>query len=310
MPIPIPFAVEIPDWLGNVRVTYYVTENCRTRGQDCQSIRHNHVDYEVRYVAAGTGNQTVGETFFPLGAGDLILLHPGEYHIQTESPLSPDSLQFSFRFSIPPLPASATEAMRRGHAALVRALGAVGILRDSDRSLAPLFRVLAQEIERRSYGYFYDLRSVCSMILVGMLRLAGCEETHIFPPDDLRSGGRLRVQLDWFFTANYMENVKLRDLARAIGVSERHASRCIKQMFGINYPAKLLEFRLQQARFQLAHTNKEISRIAVDCGFQSATYFSTTFRKALGISPQQFRERENKEQKEQKEQTDQKEQKD
>ena len=47
--------------------------------------------------------------------------------------------------------------------------------------------------------------------------------------------------------------------------------------------------RIEKAKMLLDETNEKISRIAESCGFRSASYFIVVFRKQLGISPNEYR---------------------
>ncbi|WP_445668136.1 helix-turn-helix domain-containing protein [Paenibacillus sp. FSL F4-0125] len=38
-------------------------------------------------------------------------------------------------------------------------------------------------------------------------------------------------------------------------------------------------------------TNRSISEIAMNCGFQSASYFSSIFRNKTGLTPQNYRKK-------------------
>ncbi|MBR7099254.1 MAG: helix-turn-helix transcriptional regulator, partial [Clostridia bacterium] len=82
----------------------------------------------------------------------------------------------------------------------------------------------------------------------------------------------------------------LTDLAEAINVSPRQMSRILLREFGMNFVTKLTEMRLQQVKYQLTHTEKSIHQISIDCGFPSYSYFSTCFRKNVGMTPSHYRQ--------------------
>ena len=290
--IPVFFALQIPAQFGNVRITYLITENCHTKGESCVSYPHCHDDYELRYLTDGQGVQIINGCRYELRAGDLLVLHPGEYHTQPNDSYTPDIAQYSIRFSVKPLGGSKSgEEQIKSYNSITRVLNSLHILKDPHQTLLPAFRAITQEIRNRSYGYFYAAQSHCNILMTNLLRLCDCSEKDIVPADELRYNGRLKVNIDNFFLYQYQNNVKLADLAAAINISERHASRHIQRLFGINFSAKLLEYRIQQAKFQLIYTEKEISTIATDCGFQSPTYFAYSFRKETGITPSEFRKK-------------------
>ena len=47
--------------------------------------------------------------------------------------------------------------------------------------------------------------------------------------------------------------------------------------------------RLDPARGQLAQSDRSIAEIALDAGFSSPSHFATAFRRAMGMSPRDYR---------------------
>ncbi len=286
----LPFSLELPTQFGFVKIVFFVTENCHVGANNCSSAMHCHDDYELRYVAAGTGNQTIIESNYTSSAGDIILLHPDEYHNQFEDGCSKDFSQYSIRFSIRHQKRNPSEEQIKGYDKLVQILDSVHIMKDSDFSLLEDFKRLNEEIHYKDCGYFHSIQAYCILIITKFLRLCEISSNKgLFPPNELRYNAHLRVQIDMFFNSRYMDNIKLNDLSSRMNVSERHASRYIKELFGKSFSEKLLEIRIQQAKLKLMKTDLSLSKIASECGFQSPTYFSYAFRKDLGMTPSQFR---------------------
>ncbi|WP_245640367.1 helix-turn-helix transcriptional regulator [Neobacillus massiliamazoniensis] len=72
-------------------------------------------------------------------------------------------------------------------------------------------------------------------------------------------------------------------------------SRKFHEEVGVLFSEYLIQYRIQTAKqFLITHINWTISDVAEKSGFRSQHYFSTLFRKIEGISPTEFRERENK----------------
>ncbi|UKS27981.1 helix-turn-helix transcriptional regulator [Paenibacillus sp. HWE-109] len=51
----------------------------------------------------------------------------------------------------------------------------------------------------------------------------------------------------------------------------------------------LTRYRIQKSCEMLKETKRSISEIALACGFQSSSYFTSIFRKQLGLVPQDYR---------------------
>ena len=292
----LPFSIEIPASLGNNRLSFLVSENIHAIQRECISVPHNHGNYELRYIASGTGNQIIEETEFKTSAGDVLLLHPNEYHYQTEDAISSDLAQYSFCFLIKPPLKSATAAEKKGYMELNELFQSIRLLKDETFSLRPSFQRLANEIHQKQYGYFNYLQSICITLLVDLIRLSGQVRANLFPPEELKYAGYWREQINRFLRYHYMDDVKLRDLANTIRVSERQASRLVIREFGVNYITKLIETRIQQAKFKLCYSNQELHEISFSCGFQNYSYFTTCFRKITGMTPTEYRKKYQQEQ--------------
>ncbi|MTL76553.1 AraC family transcriptional regulator, partial [Turicibacter sanguinis] len=51
------------------------------------------------------------------------------------------------------------------------------------------------------------------------------------------------------------------------------------------------EYRLEKSLFLLKTTNYTITEIALQCGFNSSSYFTETFRKELNCTPSDYRKK-------------------
>lgn len=80
-------------------------------------------------------------------------------------------------------------------------------------------------------------------------------------------------------------------LARVSGVSEAHFARSFKQAFGIPPHRYLLTRRIERAMALLRDTERPITEIAFDTGWESLGSFGRTFRDIAGASPRSVRAR-------------------
>src|SRR5206468_8118522 len=79
------------------------------------------------------------------------------------------------------------------------------------------------------------------------------------------------------------------ELARELGVSERHLRRALERELGVSPVALAQTHRLLFAKRLLADTSLPVTRIAFASGFQSLRRFNSVFRERYRVSPSALR---------------------
>jgi AraC-like DNA-binding protein len=92
-----------------------------------------------------------------------------------------------------------------------------------------------------------------------------------------------------FLSKNYLEPIRIPDIARAAGVSRTHAMRLFRRITGMSLLGYLLQQRLSNAQRLLATGDRKVAAIAAECGFGSTARFYAAFRKFIGMSPGKYR---------------------
>jgi len=80
-------------------------------------------------------------------------------------------------------------------------------------------------------------------------------------------------------------------LARIAEVSEAHFIRTFRATFGETPHRYLQRRRIERAMFLLRATDRSVTYICLDVGFNSLGTFSRTFQDVVGESPSVFRQR-------------------
>jgi len=91
-----------------------------------------------------------------------------------------------------------------------------------------------------------------------------------------------------FIHTHYAESISRSDVATHVGLSERHLTRCFHQVFGITPITYLNRYRVQQAKALLDGGKNGITKIAMEVGFSSSSYFSRVFSEQVGVSPRTY----------------------
>ncbi|MNH81126.1 putative response regulatory protein [compost metagenome] len=84
-------------------------------------------------------------------------------------------------------------------------------------------------------------------------------------------------------------NLTLEAFARTLQVSPVYLSRMLKKELGTSFVGFIMHLRIRRAIQLLNSTELTILEIAEQVGYESQHYFSTAFKKVMGVSPNQYR---------------------
>lgn len=103
------------------------------------------------------------------------------------------------------------------------------------------------------------------------------------------SPAKLRTAIA-FIEANCDRNLKLKEIAEAVGLSEFYCDRQFKKSLGITPHQYLTRYRIDRAKQLLKQQDFTIAQIAQKCGFSSQSYFTKQFRRSVGVTPKVYRD--------------------
>jgi AraC-like DNA-binding protein/ligand-binding sensor protein len=94
-----------------------------------------------------------------------------------------------------------------------------------------------------------------------------------------------------FIAENHGEDISLGQVAKAVNTSTFYFCKMFKKATGLHFTEYVSRVRTEKAKNLLLNPNLRISEIAYQVGFQSLTHFNRVFKKIMGQSPTEFRER-------------------
>ena len=89
----------------------------------------------------------------------------------------------------------------------------------------------------------------------------------------------------------YAQPLDVPTLARIAHVSEAHFIRTFKATFGETPHRYLQRRRVERAMFLLRATDRNVTDVCLEVGFNSLGTFSRTFRDIVGLPPSEYRRR-------------------
>lgn len=94
-----------------------------------------------------------------------------------------------------------------------------------------------------------------------------------------------------YIDERYITNLTLENVAREFNVSLSYLSKLVKKTSGMSFMSYLVNRRMLRAEYLLKNSDKNITEIAFDCGFESIRTFNRIFRDMNSLSPSEYRKR-------------------
>jgi two-component system, response regulator YesN len=95
-----------------------------------------------------------------------------------------------------------------------------------------------------------------------------------------------------YICENFKKNFSMQDISKAVCYSPNYVSLVFSKQTGQTIKEYITSVRIEHAKTLLLDKSIMIFEIADKCGFSTPYYFSTVFRKIVGVSPKQYRDRE------------------
>lgn len=252
---------------------------------------HNHEVFELNFVEHAAGvRRIVGDSSEVIGDYDLVLItspqleHVWEQNTCTSEDIREITIQFDFGMSEDSIFGrnpflSIRNMMNEARKGLCFPLSAImGVYKELDTlsSIKDGFYAVMQFMT-----ILYEL-SRCE----GARTLASSSFAKIAVEDD----SRRILKVKNFINENYMDELRLAQLAEIAGMSASAFSRFFKLHTGRNLSDYIIDIRLGYATRKLVDTSRSISEISFECGFNNLSNFNRIFKKKKGCSPSEFRE--------------------
>ena len=101
--------------------------------------------------------------------------------------------------------------------------------------------------------------------------------------------GQLTEKAMQYIEENIAADLSLEQLADALHISASHLSRTFKKATGLSLTDYINQLRITKAKELLRGTDIYIYAISEMVGYHDATYFSSMFKKLVGVSPSEYR---------------------
>lgn len=253
---------------------------------------HWHEEAEFFMLLEGEILFQVDTDYFPLRPGEAVFIESGDIHaayVAKEGPCKFCALVFH-----PDLLASAQfDAIQQT---------VIVPLQEKRQSFprhitpaVPWQQELLHQLERMMEAYdnkmpgFEAFMKGTLLIMLSQIAIEGRSVNHTQSENaDSTKINRLKKVI-LYIQDNYQEPIRTRDLSELIPMSEGQFCRFFKSMTRKTPVDYINSYRVRQAAELLQQSERKISDIAMDVGFDNVSYFIKVFRKAMKCSPSEFR---------------------
>lgn len=104
-----------------------------------------------------------------------------------------------------------------------------------------------------------------------------------------RHSDELISQIQFWMSTNLQAETSVKDIATQFGISQRTLTRRFKAANGISLVQYWKNLKIEVAKELLTSSNLSIQEVAYQVGYQDQSNFSHLFKKALNISPKDYR---------------------
>jgi AraC family transcriptional activator of pobA len=256
---------------------------------------HAHDFLLMAYFERGGGGLRIGNRQWPVEAGDVYLVAPGEIvGASDDSSRLAEAEGWAVYFPPEGLGPLAPDALLawRAHPLLfpfsrVAAAGAqrLAVPATDRRAWSHRISALEGELNERRDGYREAAVAHLTLLLVEVSRLAA----------DVVGELKLKAEplladVFGFIEARYDEPISLRDVASAVNLSPAHLTTTVRRKTGRPVQQWIAERRMAEARRVLVETDLTVEEIGRKVGFADAAYFIRYFRRTHGTTPLRWRQ--------------------
>ncbi|MRI00128.1 helix-turn-helix domain-containing protein [Kriegella sp. EG-1] len=246
--------------------------------QNFETPWHFHPQHELTYIVESTGTKLIGDFVGSYEPGELVLLRsklPHCWKNVTQKETLSKSIVVQWNKGIFPKIPELDIVFNLLHTA------SRGILFDKyeTKLVYPLIKNLPN---LKGHELYIQLLQI-------LTKLASCSYKTLSNTqflDDLPTiyGSRMLIVHD-FVSKNYQRKIYLKEIAKAVKMSEQSFSRFFTKMMGRSFFTFLNEYRINVSVRMLLDTQMSVSQIGYACGYESLPFYHKQFNKFMGSTP-------------------------
>ena len=248
---------------------------------------HSHIFYEILCCRSTSGVEyLVGAQRYRLQRGDIVLVPPGVSH----RPLLPENMAEPYRRDVLWLSLEFAEGLQSMFPEVIQTEDKqVYLLRTANtrwEQLVDLFHRGVVESEQREQGW--EAALIGNTVLVLTLLRRALQDKHAMGPD--AETPELLDRVLAYVEKHLGEKLSLTEVAKHFFVSEATITQTFRRKMGTSFYRCVTQRRLIAAKL-LIEQGGLLEHVGQQVGFSDYSTFYRAFRQEFGISPRQYRKR-------------------
>ncbi len=237
---------------------------------------HYHDTHELYFLEKGRTKYFVGNEIFMLEPGDMVFVPKFVFH-KTDNGQNVNVERLRFAFD--------DDFVNKDCQKYINELKQKRFIRlpaDKLHTLKAIITLLETENLKKEDGYT-EMHRLCFMqMLILISRYCTANNTL------LTESEQFAQDIATYICENCGQDLRLETLAKKYALSRSYLSRFFKANVGISIGEYITISRITAAERMLRNTNKTITQIATECGFNDSNYFAAVFKKFKGINPKKY----------------------
>lgn len=250
---------------------------------------HYHDYIELLYPVKGDYEVNLNGTVHQMPEGSVFIVNAGEQHATFAK--TGDRSLFCIKF-LPQVLYSSEQTVTEMEQTIPFVFENLGskrcFLKDelTDTGIPEVFHEIIKENTEQRFGYELAIRSGVLKVFSWIIRF--WHEHGAGDTAEKTKGLELIARVKEYVEQN-LADVTLSEVARVCGLSYSYLSRTFKRVAQMSFSDYVNFARVNASMKLLATTDRNITDIALTCGFSSTSYYIYTFKKLKNISPNGFR---------------------
>lgn len=246
---------------------------------------HYHDFYEIYIQDLGTRDHIVSNTYYKLNPRDVMLLKPNILH---QSISLNDHTRTIVYFTNDYLHQNFSDQLIEKFLSIFQ-FYCISLSTDNYYRISMLVRDMSKESSSNPNNLFYIRLAELFMILLKNIRENPPIHAESSVIDTQKTVDSSISPLIAYVHENFLSLTSIDEIASTFYITTSHLCRTFKKLTGYTIIQYINILKIQKACELLHTTDKSITEIALDCGYNSTMYFCKTFKSCLNLTPTEYR---------------------